>query len=102
MTEAIYPGNKTKWRLYRAAKVDAASTVSDDLDQATALCEQADDAGQAWLYPCPQRVVGRVADAQPYVLDVIGFMSGLPQPACERRWQLGIDQKLHLVSDKTA
>lgn len=52
MTEAIYPGNKTKWRLYRAAKVDAASTVSDDLDQATALCEQADDAGQAWLYPC--------------------------------------------------
>ena len=40
--------------------------------------------------------------AQTDTLDVDGFMAGLAQPAGQRRRQLGVDQKLHLASDRTA
>jgi len=40
--------------------------------------------------------------AQAHILDVLGLVARLTQPAHQSRRQLGIDQKLHFASDKTA
>ena len=49
--------------------------------------------------PGPNRRIVRIA--QPYVLDVLGLVTCLPQPARERRGQLGIDQKFYLANEST-
>jgi len=48
----------------------------------------------------PDRAVVRLAQAR--VLDVLGLVPSLAEPARECRRQLGIDQELYVASDSTA
>lgn len=49
---------------------------------------------------CPNHPV--VGIAQPYILDVLSFVSGCSQPITEGWRQLRVDEDFHFASEKTA